>query len=178
MKKLNNKASAEMIMGVVVSLIILAVGVFAFFVTLNAINDDLETEANDSSTKETIDNTSKGGTEVFNIIGIVMIIGAIMAVVGLVYNYVRPDYSPPSRRSRPSGPTLAQRVAQRANEKKEKEQQEKQDKIKKEKAKKHEKYYKKGRSSRTAKAAMIIDEKRSLSDKLFGGKEDDKKKKK
>jgi hypothetical protein len=29
------------------------------------------------------------GNSVFNIIGIVLIIGAIMSIVGLVYNYVR-----------------------------------------------------------------------------------------
>jgi len=71
------------IMGVVVSLIILAVGVFAFFVTINNIPTD------DSVVSEAVNNVSTTGNSVFNIIGIVLIIGAIMSIVGLVYNYVR-----------------------------------------------------------------------------------------
>jgi len=72
-----------MIMSVVVSLIILAVGVFAFFVTIQSIPT--------GSTQQTlaIQNISDTGDSVFNIIGIVLIIGAIMSIVGLVYNYVR-----------------------------------------------------------------------------------------
>lgn len=71
------------IMGVVVSLIILAVGVFAFFVTIDNIPSD------NARTSSAINNTSDTADSVFNIIGIVLIIGAIMAIVGLVYNYVR-----------------------------------------------------------------------------------------
>lgn len=71
------------IMGVVVSLIILAVGVFAFFVTIG------EIPTTDAATSAAINNTSSTGNSVFNIIGIVLIIGAIMSIVGLVYNYVR-----------------------------------------------------------------------------------------
>ena len=73
------------IMGVVVSLIILAVGVFAFFVTL----DQLANTATTNQTRGAVNNTSAIGNSVFNIIGIVLIIGAIMSIVGLVYNYVR-----------------------------------------------------------------------------------------
>jgi len=72
-------------MGVVVSLIILAVGVFAFFVTLNEVNN----VADNSDTANAVANVSQTGNSVFNIIGIVLIIGAIMSIVGLVYNYVR-----------------------------------------------------------------------------------------
>ena len=71
------------IMGVVVSLIILAVGVFAFFVTIDNIPDS------NARTSSAINNTSDTADSVFNIIGIVLIIGAIMSIVGLVYNYVR-----------------------------------------------------------------------------------------
>ena len=74
------------IMGVVVSLIILAVGVFAFFVTLNEINN---TTGNNAVIENAVNNVSSTGNSVFNIIGIVLIIGAIMSIVGLVYNYVR-----------------------------------------------------------------------------------------
>ena len=71
------------IMGVVVALIILAVGAFAFFYTLNSI------PFTTGQASMSINNTTNTGTSVFNIIGVVLIIGAIMAIVGLVYNYVR-----------------------------------------------------------------------------------------
>jgi uncharacterized membrane protein len=73
------------IMGVVVSLIILAVGVFAFFVTL----DQIGQTTTDTKASSAVNNISDTGNSVFNIIGIVLIIGAIMSIVGLVYNYVR-----------------------------------------------------------------------------------------
>lgn len=73
------------IMGVVVSLIILAVGVFAFFVTLNEVSN----VTTDTDTSAAVNNVQETGNSVFNIIGIVLIIGAIMSIVGLVYNYVR-----------------------------------------------------------------------------------------
>lgn len=71
------------IMGVVVSLIILAVGVFAFFVTMGSI--PWINQASSSA----INNTTATGNQVFNIIGIVLVIGAIMSIVGMVYQYVR-----------------------------------------------------------------------------------------
>lgn len=86
----------EMIMTIVISLIILAVGVFAFFVTINSIpGAQAPTWASTPSYNTTyaaIQNTSATGNSVFNIIGIVLIIGAIMTIVGLVYSYVRPGY--------------------------------------------------------------------------------------
>jgi len=75
-------------MGVVVSLIILAVGVFAFFVTLNEITNSVS-GGNYQVIENAVNNVSATGNSVFNIIGIVLIIGAIMSIVGLVYNYVR-----------------------------------------------------------------------------------------
>jgi len=77
----------EMIMTIVVSLIILAVGVFAFFVTIVNIPNQDESH---NQIWSAINNTSQTGNQVFNIIGIVLIIGAIMTIVGLVYSYVRP----------------------------------------------------------------------------------------
>jgi len=76
----------EMIMTMVVSLIILAVGVFAFFVTVTSIPNDPYSAAVEGA----LNNTTATGNSVFNIIGIVLIIGAIMTIVGLVYSYVRP----------------------------------------------------------------------------------------
>ena len=76
------------IMGVVVALIILAVGTFAFYVTLANIPN---TSGNSMwyQTSSQMNNTSGVGNQVFNIVGVVLIIGAIMSIVGLVYNYVR-----------------------------------------------------------------------------------------
>ena len=75
-------------MGVVVSLIILAVGVFAFFVTIQNIPGQTPSDTN-APIWGAINNTTATGNTVFNIIGIVLVIGAIMSIVGLVYNYVR-----------------------------------------------------------------------------------------
>jgi len=95
----------EMIMTVVVSLIILVVGVYSFFVVI----DQTQTEwagiegvsepaglqsSEDNATWYEIQNAtgniSNTGNSVFNIVGIVLIIGAIMTIVGLVYAYVKP----------------------------------------------------------------------------------------
>jgi len=83
----------EMIMTIVVSLIILAVGVFAFFVTVGQIGPSIGSPNNETAvTHAAINNTTATGNSVFNIVGIVLIIGAIMTIVGLVYSYVRPGY--------------------------------------------------------------------------------------
>ena len=77
------------IMGVVVSLIILAVGVFAFFVTANEVTTNIGHGSLYQPAENAVSNITATGDSVFNIIGIVLIIGAIMSIVGLVYNYVR-----------------------------------------------------------------------------------------
>lgn len=84
------------IMGAVVALIVLGVGVFAFFVTSVNLTGSFPGGAADSyqnysrfSYWNAINNSTTTGNSVFNIVGIVLIIGAIMAIVGLVYNYVR-----------------------------------------------------------------------------------------
>ena len=83
-------------MGVVVALIILAVGVFAFFVvTQQILNQTPAGAANTwrdnfrNRTRSSVGNVSTTGDSVFNIVGVVLIIGAIMSIIGLVYNYVR-----------------------------------------------------------------------------------------
>lgn len=88
----------DQIMGAVIALIILAVGVFAFFVTIGSIptttphvgGGGLATTAIQNSTFYAVINVSQTGNQVFNIIGIVLIIAAILAIVGLVYGYIRP----------------------------------------------------------------------------------------
>jgi len=93
-------------MGVVVALIILSVGVFAFFTVIaqtesswtsvegvsEPIAGSVQSSADNATWYKIQNSTGNGsnvGNSVFNIIGIVLIIGAIMAIVGLVYNYVR-----------------------------------------------------------------------------------------
>jgi uncharacterized membrane protein len=81
----------EMIMTIVVSLIILGVGVFAFFIVVTQIGTNIGSYSNNTrAIHASINNTSNTGNSVFNIVGVVLIIGAIMTIVGLVYSYVRP----------------------------------------------------------------------------------------
>jgi len=88
----------DQIMGAVIALIILAVGVFAFFMTLSNIpvtaptagGAGAATSALQNSTYNAVINVSSVGNQVFNIIGVVLIIAAIMAIVGLVYSYIKP----------------------------------------------------------------------------------------
>lgn len=49
-----------------------------------------QTSALSNSTYTAILNVSATSTSVFNIIGVVLIIAAIMAIVGLVYSYIKP----------------------------------------------------------------------------------------
>jgi len=83
----------DMIMNVVVALIVLAVGIFAFFVTISNIPVTAPASGTtllQNSTYYAIINASTTGNSVFNIVGVVLIIGAIMTIVGLVYSYIRP----------------------------------------------------------------------------------------
>lgn len=76
----------SIIMSVVVALIILAVGIFAFFVTIN----EIPAEGEGHQVQIAINNASETANSVFNILGVVMVIGAIMTIVGLVYSYISP----------------------------------------------------------------------------------------
>lgn len=80
------------IMSVVLALIILAVGIFAFFITLDNIPVTTGSTAStfDNKTYNSILNVSDTGESVFNIVGVVLVIGAIMTIIGLVYSYMRP----------------------------------------------------------------------------------------
>lgn len=82
-----NYIDPGMIMSVVVALIILSVGVFAFFVTIQAMTKGVEEE----QTGETLSRIKENGNSVFNILGVVLIIGAIMAILGLVYYFLGGD---------------------------------------------------------------------------------------
>lgn len=86
------------IMGVVVALIILGVGVFSFFVVTQNLAEQAplagdgnwsNMSAADRHIRSALNNTTGTGDSVFNVVGIILLIGAIMSIVGLVYNYVR-----------------------------------------------------------------------------------------
>ena len=76
------------IMGVVIALVILAIGVFATFVTLQQVRTQVG-YSDGGTAGSAVNNTTATANSVFNIVGVVLIIGAIMAIVGLVYGYVR-----------------------------------------------------------------------------------------
>jgi len=161
----------EMIVGVVIALIILAVGVFAFFVTIQAIDGSFnETKEENQESQDAIDNISKTGSDLFNVAGIVLILGAVTVIVGLVYNFVGGrDYEPSSNSTSSypltPTPTYDRQVRQRREEAKERDKQRKieakrkTDERKKKQAELKEKQaYNKGRPSRTSKAARMLDE--------------------
>jgi hypothetical protein len=76
----------QQIISVVVSLIVLAVGIFAFFTTTTQIPKAGTGHAG----QEAINNSTKTAGQVFNIVGIVIMIGAIMSIIGIIYSYLRP----------------------------------------------------------------------------------------
>ena len=84
-KKAQAVLSPAMIMSIVVSLIILAVGVYAFFTTT-----DMIPTTGKPIVSSAINNTTSIGNQVFNVIGVVLVIGAIMLIVTMVYSYMRP----------------------------------------------------------------------------------------
>ena len=85
-----------LIMAAVVAIIILAVGTFAFFVTVQQLTSQVPVGTDESAsavwnnrTRLALANGTTTGNNVFNIVGVVLIIGAIMSIVGFVYQYVR-----------------------------------------------------------------------------------------
>ena len=89
--------SPKMIMSIVVTLIIMAVGVYAFFTVQNEIPvtapnnaSGVWTTTRENSSYYAVQNVSGIGSQVFNVVGVVMVIGAIMLIVTMVYSYMRP----------------------------------------------------------------------------------------
>jgi tellurite resistance protein TehA-like permease len=95
----------EQVMSAIVALIILGVGVFAVMITLSSIpvttpsnntsfggtaHTHTYTSALQNTTYKAILNGSRASNQVFNIIGVVLIIAAIMSIIGLVYSYIKP----------------------------------------------------------------------------------------
>jgi len=91
--------SPDEIMGIVVVIIVFAVGAYAFFVTVGSIPTGYTATGHQShfsnATYHSLMNLSGTGTSVFNVLGIVLLISAIMLIVAVVYSYIRP-----------SGPTM------------------------------------------------------------------------
>ena len=77
--------SPAMIMGIVVTLIILGVGTYAFFTVTAAI------PTTTAPATHMINNITGTADQVFNILGVVIIIGSIMLIVSMVYSYMRPE---------------------------------------------------------------------------------------
>ena len=84
------------IMGVIIALVVLGVGTFAYFITAQNLLGAFPSGAADGAVNAsraqywmTANNSTTTSGQIFNIIGIVLIIGAIMSIIGLCYNYVR-----------------------------------------------------------------------------------------
>ena len=82
------------IIAVIVVLIVLGIGVYAFFVTTTAISatypHDRTASWGQNQTNNSINNVTKLGGTVFGILGIIITIGAIMSIIGVIYGYLRP----------------------------------------------------------------------------------------
>ena len=78
--------SAGMIMSVIITLIILSVGVYAFFTTMDSIP-----VTGDPVAANATNNTTLLGESIFNIVGIVITIGAILLIVQMVYTFSKPQ---------------------------------------------------------------------------------------
>lgn len=100
MKKYNYMDPSA-IMTLVVTLIVLAVGIYAFLITTSSFGG-MNPYPRPSATTSTAqnqtwqawndaqNNSTTIGLNVINIVGIVIVIGAIMTIVGIVYSYTKP----------------------------------------------------------------------------------------
>ena len=96
-RKAQAQLSPAMIMSIIVSLIILSVGVYAFFTTTDMVAPAApwsgatgHSSAKYNSTYSAVQNVTAIGNQVFNVVGVVLVIGAIMLIVSMVYGYMRP----------------------------------------------------------------------------------------
>lgn len=67
--------------------------VYAFFTTTGMIASSAPTNQSTYRYNQTyyaVQNASGIGSQVFNVIGVVLVIGAIMLIVTIVYSYMRP----------------------------------------------------------------------------------------
>ena len=87
--------SPDDIMTIVVAIIIFSIGVYAFFTVVSSLPVSNWSAAGHqnaivNATYFAMRNTSTVGNNVFNIVGVVLIVGAILIIVGIVYSYIRP----------------------------------------------------------------------------------------
>ena len=93
---MNNKFNyldPKMIMAAVITLIVFVVAIYAYFTTMGSI--PVDSSATDVIGRRAYLNTlnaSNTGNTVLDIMGIVILIGAILLIVGVVYSYLRPRY--------------------------------------------------------------------------------------
>jgi len=79
------------IMAIVATMVILSVGIFVFFTVFAEINE-MSNESEEAMNK-IIENTNP----ILNLLPVMIVVGAIMAIVGMVFNISRPSFrSPPS----------------------------------------------------------------------------------
>lgn len=192
MKKMRGKFNfidPEAIMGVIVALVILAVGVFAFFTVVDTIPiGEPNSTGADQSIQDTIDNLGETGSSVFDIIGVVVILTVMMTIIGAVYHFVRPSYSDTSysdnvestaqmerrleqQRQERERVTIQQQV-EKARKKRKQEIKKREERKKQKRERQKKKYYTKNRTSRMAKAAELMDKqkgKKSKTNKRKGG---------
>lgn len=82
----------DSIITLVVTMIVLMVGIFAFSNVLQ--NIPTSTPLKEEKTEiveQTIKNVSGSANSIFNILGIVILLGTMMIIVGLVYSYISPN---------------------------------------------------------------------------------------
>lgn len=183
MKRLKDDGFADVgtAMSAIVALVVLMIGIFVFFTVIQnitpaptdvGITNQSQPNETEKTIKEALGNVTDMGNSIFNILGIVMVIGVIMAIVGVVYNYVGPssrdydDYSSTSHRySDEPSPTFEPPAIETIEEhelsetdkevlKIEKEEQSKQKQWKED----YKKYYS-DRDSRIGRAKKMMDEK-------------------
>jgi len=161
----------ESILSSVVAMVILAVGIFTFFVIIQTFDEALINEETmlSNKTEQTFQNISETGNDIMNITGVVLVVGAIVAIGGLIFsymgsspltsrdrstpyesNYNGPTYEPMITYT-PSRPVKSQKKVEKKEETKDEKEQKKYKKIK-------DKYKKEGHSIREIKAKELLDE--------------------
>ena len=88
------------IISVIIVLITLGIGIYAFFVATTAIinaspsyvagSGTISGNKIANATQAQLKNATMLGGTVFNILGVIITIGAIMMIIGVIYGYLRP----------------------------------------------------------------------------------------
>ena len=86
--------SPDMIIEVIIGVIIFGVGVYAVFTTVSSLPQTAYSATGHqnalvNATYKNMQNVTTTSNNVFNVVGIVLIIGAIMTIIGVVLAYVQ-----------------------------------------------------------------------------------------